>query len=253
MLQRSVEPATSKQPFVSTDTFLAVPTYVGFLGFILASLYEFSDLAVPGYMSCFIVFTGPNVSASLVVSILRSEDVGARAMARKDTNVHLLLLSKSEAKVINYFRLGVQMSASMGDSIDDLIEIACVDRFRFAQKQLAVARANLGRAKPSYRDALARAYYSMYHAARAVVFLVEKGDDHQEHSELPRHLPSDFPNRVQWENGLKNARLERNKADYDPYPKSDRAFMASAKGVTSAAIEFLKLAKGYLVKKGCTL
>lgn len=91
----------------------------------------------------------------------------------------------------------------------------------------------------------------MYHAVRALVFYTTGGDDHEAHSELPGHLPKDFSNRDVWENELKNARLERNKADYDPYPKGDHAFHKAAEDVVKKAATLLPLAKRYLAKKGC--
>jgi uncharacterized protein (UPF0332 family) len=93
----------------------------------------------------------------------------------------------------------------------------------------------------------------MYHAARAVVFFTYRGDDHQSHQDLPKQLPKDFAERVRWENDIKIARLERNRADYDPYPKSDKAFSQPAKLVLKNAQEFLPLAKRYLNGKGCKI
>jgi hypothetical protein len=93
----------------------------------------------------------------------------------------------------------------------------------------------------------------MYHAARAVVFFTEGGDDHEAHMELPKHLPKDFPDRDQWENEIKAARFERNRADYDPYPKSDGAFSAVARSSLATAERFLAVTRRYLVRKGCNV
>jgi uncharacterized protein (UPF0332 family) len=144
-------------------------------------------------------------------------------MARLPHN-HLLIISKGSAQSLNNFRLGVHITQTSGLGIDELLENAVKDRFRFASETLRNARWALTGAKPRHRVGLARAYYAMYHATRAVVFFCEKGDDHEAHSELPKHLPRDFPDRARWENDIKIARLERNRADYDPYPKSDAAF-----------------------------
>ena len=100
---------------------------------------------------------------------------------------------------------------------------------------------------------ITRSYYAMYHAARAVVFLVKKGDDHESHSTLPEHLPKDFPDRHAWHNELKNARFERNRADYDPYPKGERGFSGTAHATYHQADAFIKVARVYLRKKGCSL
>jgi len=112
------------------------------------------------------------------------------------------------------------------------------------------ARAALGRAKPSYRTAISRAYYAMYHTCRGLVFFDTQGDDHQEHSELPKHLPADFPARATWENTIKNARLERNRADYEPYPRRDASFAVRAKDVCRDFRDFRSATRAYLRGKG---
>jgi len=174
-------------------------------------------------------------------------------MATRLKGADLLHISKGHRETINHFRLGVHLSSISGLSIDELVEVVCKDRFGYARQTLACARWALNAPKPQYRVVLARAYYAMYHAGRAIVFYVERGDDHEAHLELPKHLPRDLPNRDQWENQLKNARLERNRADYDPYPKSDIAFRASAQTTFQAAENFLRAGKRYLVRKGCDL
>jgi uncharacterized protein (UPF0332 family) len=171
----------------------------------------------------------------------------------KLSNSDRLIVSKSDKRTLRNFRTGVHLSNIAGATIDDLAAIACKDRFGYARQVLGCARWALNNPRPQYRVALARSYYAMYHAARAVTFFIEGGDDHQEHSVLPGHIPGDFPNRAHWENELKNARLERNKADYDPYPKSDQAFAPSARSTLQSAENFLPVAKHYLLQKGCNL
>ncbi len=39
---------------------------------------------------------------------------------------------------------------------------------------------------PMRRVAVGRYYYAMYHAMRAVVYFRTPGDDHEQHSDLPR-------------------------------------------------------------------
>jgi uncharacterized protein (UPF0332 family) len=104
---------------------------------------------------------------------------------------------------------------------------------------------------PSYRTVLARSYYAIYHAARSVSYFAHRGDDHESHRDLPSHLPKDFPDRARWENDIKVARLERNRADYEPYPKGEVAFRASSEIILSSAKEFLPVARRYLKSKGC--
>ena len=109
-------------------------------------------------------------------------------MAAKLTNANLLQISKSNATTITNFRLGVHLSSTSGRSIDELTEAACRDRLAFARRTLSYARTTMRGAKPQYRVALARSYYAMYHAARAVVYFIKRGDDHEAHSELPKRL-----------------------------------------------------------------
>jgi uncharacterized protein (UPF0332 family) len=172
-------------------------------------------------------------------------------MAQRPSNSELLLICKGDAKSIQNFGFGIYAHNKYGHDLDALLEQATRDRFQFAQENLKWARSALSGSDPKFRMGLARAYYAMYHAARAVVFLVERGDDFQAHSELPKHLPQNFPNRAQWENNLKNARLERNRADYDPYPKADRTFSDASKLILQSAENFLPLARRYLVQRGC--
>ena len=93
----------------------------------------------------------------------------------------------------------------------------------------------------------------MYHAARSVVFFVHKGDDHESHQDVPKNLPKDFLDRARWENEIKTARLERNRADYDPYPKGDRSFFGPSQSVLQSAEDFLPVARAYLKRKGCKI
>lgn len=172
-------------------------------------------------------------------------------MAPRALHQDLLHVSKSPMRTLSAYKAGVSLEQRTGFPIDQLREMACRDRYRFARAQLSMARQLLRSATPEHRLALGRGYYAMYHAVRALVFFTTGGDDHEAHSELPGHLPKDFTNRDVWENELKNARLERNKADYDPYPKGDRLFQKAALDVVNKAEKLLPLAKRYLAKRGC--
>ncbi|SRR6266851_1616488 len=174
-------------------------------------------------------------------------------MASHLPNNHLLLISKGDAKTIGHLGFGMHVLTVSGLGIDQLVENATKDRVKLAQENLRYSRRAMNLPQPMYRVALARAYYAMYHAARTVVFFIERGDDYEAHLKLPKHIPKDFPNRNQWENDLKTARLERNRADYDPYPKSDRAFGPVASSTLLTAESFLPIARGYLVRKGCRI
>ncbi len=91
----------------------------------------------------------------------------------------------------------------------------------------------------------------MYHAMRAAAFVYHDGDDHESHSDLPLHVPPDFPNSANWQNELKNARLMRNAADYDPYPRADSFWQPRADAIKTLADDLLRATRVYLQGKGC--
>lgn len=174
-------------------------------------------------------------------------------MAVRLTNEALLRISKAPQHAINDFRFGVHIESTSRLTIDQLKDNACRDRYFLARQTLQMARWANRPPRPRYRIVLARAYYAMYHAARVVVYHQTGGDDYEDHKALPTRLPRDFPDRDQWENDIKSARFERNRADYDPYPKTDRAFAVSSKEVLEDAKRFLPLVRTYMLRKGCPL
>ncbi|PPT84501.1 hypothetical protein XarbCFBP8149_19440 [Xanthomonas arboricola] len=89
----------------------------------------------------------------------------------------------------------------------------------------------------------------MYHAARAATFMSYGGDDHEQHTVLPSKLPKDFPDAAQHQNSLKNARFERNRADYDPYPRSDDDFSEAAATLVADATLIVSTTRKYLSTK----
>ncbi|WP_280433060.1 HEPN domain-containing protein [Nocardia brasiliensis] len=102
----------------------------------------------------------------------------------------------------------------------------------------------------NYRSAISRHYYAMYHAARAIVFAEEKGDDHEKHNVLPRHLPPSMSNVGQYENELTNARLLRNQADYDIYPSGDAAWEVEARSLAVIAAGFVNAFEHFALTNG---
>lgn len=167
----------------------------------------------------------------------------------KITEGELLLISKASQETLKGFSQGVQLSVRSGKSIDELKARVAMDRLRLAGMHLKAAY-SAARAQPAQqRAAISRAYYSMYHAARAATYLAIGGDDHEQHSVLPGKLPADFPKSDEWKNKLKDARLERNRADYDPYPGGDVEFGDTAKRLVEDARSFMKLARAYLRTK----
>jgi uncharacterized protein (UPF0332 family) len=165
------------------------------------------------------------------------------------TQNELLLISKASQEKLKNFAQGASLCERSGESISDLRKRAAKDRIKLARLHLKDARKLLKAKPPLARGATSRAYYSMYHAARAVAYISFGGDDHESHSALPMKMPDDFPDVAAWKIKLKDARLERNRADYDPYPKSDRAFQGPARQMLLDAQELVSKAETYIVSK----
>jgi len=163
----------------------------------------------------------------------------------------LLRVSEATSKEATLWREGANLERVTGKTIDVLRLEAAVDRWRLAD-EFRIRADKFSRAKPARtRDAISRYYYSMYHAMRAAAYVFHGGDDHQEHRVLPGKTPPDFPNASYWENRLKDAREIRNRADYDPYPKSAASWSRIGAGLESDCRQLLADAKSYLVGKGC--
>lgn len=162
-------------------------------------------------------------------------------------------LIKLEKSRIALIKNGVRIEQVCGRPIDDLVIVGCVARFGLAKNFFDAAR-RLRRMKPAlHRNSISRSYYSMYHSARAISYLMTPGDDHQEHKDLHKGIPEDFPNREQWQNDLKGARLQRNEADYEPYPSVEAEFGDVSRTQLAVAADFLAVSELYLRGKGCPL
>ena len=85
------------------------------------------------------------------------------------------------------------------------------------------------------------------------MFVGHQGDDYEQHSKLPRNIPDDFPSGPIWQNILKDARDVRNRADYEPYPKSNTAWNFNALNLKKNADQLLSTSRNYLQTKGCIL
>lgn len=173
-------------------------------------------------------------------------------MSRRLTAQDALFVSESQKRKLSEFRAGVCLEDRTGYTVDEIVGRVTLDRIRFGVRLLNSAQRLLLLRPPEYRQTTSRGYYAMYHIVRAVVFFVVGGDDHEKHSALPDHIPSDFPNHALWQNKLKNARLERNRADYEPYPIYDKSFETAARTVVSETEALLPIARAYLRRKGCT-
>ena len=168
---------------------------------------------------------------------------------RKVSAHELLFVSKSNKEKLDALAAGAALVSRTGYGIAQLRAKAALDRLALAWAMLNAAE--IAAKSKLHRAAVSRAYYSMYHAFRATTFYVFGGDDHEKHSDLPSKLPQDFPNRATWENALKSARLERNRADYDPYPKSDAKFEPVAMTIVTDVRSLMPIIKRYLKQKGC--
>lgn len=168
-------------------------------------------------------------------------------------NNRLIRLVEGTSEQINYWKEGVSLQKDSGRTIPELINRTAADRWYFAYEHRHNANKLLKSKPPLYRSAISRYYYSMYHAMRACVFVFHGGDDYQEHGKLPLHIPSDFPSEANWQNMLRNARVLRNRADYEPYPKSNVAWKQDALDLKKDADLLLSQARTYLENKGCIL
>jgi uncharacterized protein (UPF0332 family) len=163
----------------------------------------------------------------------------------------LLRVSKSKRQTLAGFKEGIYLQATTGRPIDELREQACADRLGLAVGFQAMADRLMRTRPPMYRAAVGRYYYAMYHAMRAVVFYSVEGDDHEQHSDVPSKVPHDFPRLGFWQNELKDARLRRNEADYDPYPDQDATFRDAGRHLARQCGDLLTEARRYLQTKGC--
>lgn len=173
-------------------------------------------------------------------------------MAKKRTAFQAQLASLSElsANRIRDLKYGTVLTAQTGYTIAELIEKVALDRVALGALLHREARAAMERSPPSFRNSISRSYYSMYQTFRGVVFYVTQGDDYEKHSILAQHIPDDFPGSPYWENALKTARLERNKADYEPYPRNDSQFEVQARAIYADSYRLRSAALTYLRSKG---
>jgi uncharacterized protein (UPF0332 family) len=163
----------------------------------------------------------------------------------------LLRVTKARKATIADWAYGAYAVTAARGSLDELRHRVAVDRLGLARESLEGGNVALAASLPRYRDAISRYYYAMYHGMRAVSFFVHGGDDHEQHSELPQHVPVDFPSASLWSNALKSARERRNAADYDPYPKTSNLWRADAATLQADARQLLPAARAYLRLKGC--
>lgn len=159
-------------------------------------------------------------------------------------------VAKAQKNDLDMLRRGVYFERESKKDIDHLLLKTAADRLILSKGFLGVATTMLRARSPHYRTVIGRSYYAIYHSLRAVTYVTYGGDDHQSHSKLPGKLPEDFPDRERWSNSAKQARLVRNEADYEPYPKSNVSFKDKAFRVYDDAKELRPIVEKYLAKKG---
>lgn len=163
----------------------------------------------------------------------------------------LVHIGKAKAHLIAAWKEGVSLYTETGEPIDALLLGVAAARLRLARQHHRAGLELSAMPRPRYRDAVSRYYYSMYHALRSAAYVYHMGDDHESHTELPKHIPGDFPGGGDWANKLKSARETRNRADYDPYPSNDGAWKQEAGDLRSDADNLLVAVRSYLRSKGC--
>lgn len=142
------------------------------------------------------------------------------------------------------------LPASIGRNFrtNDLLRQIVSDRLELAGDHLRTADTLVQLA--AFRSSISRYYYAMYHGARAICFGYHKGDNYQKHSVLPNNLPLNFPNIARWANELNNARLVRNMADYDLYPRASSDWQNDSVSLSVAASEFLAECENFAMSAG---
>jgi uncharacterized protein (UPF0332 family) len=160
-------------------------------------------------------------------------------------------IAQATQELIKAWKEGVSTEVDAGSTIDDLLRIGAAARWRLALIHRTHANVLRTSEPPRSRSAVSRYYYSMYQAMRACMFLFYQGDDYQDHAKLYLNIPNDFPSASHWQGKLKDARLARNRADYDPYPSGEKTWQTIAAILKTDADLLLKEARQYLKNRGC--
>ncbi|MFF3754827.1 HEPN domain-containing protein [Streptomyces sp. NPDC002018] len=157
----------------------------------------------------------------------------------------LLHISTSKSAVISAIPAG---GGRYPFPIAQVMQQVVVDRLLLAGEHLRAGDHLLFSAQ--YRSAISRHYYAMYHAARAIVFAENRGDDYERHNILPRNLPPTLLNSPTRESELTDARLLRNQADYDAYPLNETEWESDARTLAVTAANFLQASESFASTNG---
>lgn len=160
-------------------------------------------------------------------------------------------ITKLAAHDAELLREGVSHESALARTLADLSMQVVADRMTLAMAFLDMGDVCKRSRHDLARSAISRYYYAMYHAMRAVSYSFFGGDDHEKHTELgDKGVPKDFPNRAAAKNDLRDARLTRNEADYEPYPSAPTYFKAAESRLSSMAHAFVNDARAYVRAKG---
>jgi len=159
-------------------------------------------------------------------------------------------VTKATQPQFKFVALALDHIAPVGAGVTELADAVVADRLALSKTHLMSAERLLRLRPPEVRGATSRAYYSLYHAARACIFHFRRGDFDQ-HADVVSKLPDDLPQVDTWRNRIKDAREQRNECDYSPYPKQG-CTKAEASKVVQTAREFIDGVEAYLVARGWT-
>jgi hypothetical protein len=174
-------------------------------------------------------------------------------MAKPLGHKRLNRIAAVRTEQLQQWKEGCSIERDSGLPLDDLLTVAAAARYKLALYHARRAARLYSGSQPQYRGAIGAYYYALYHALRACAFVHHQGDDHQEHSALPQYLPPDLPQGVSWATELKEARLIRNRADYEPYPSREADWKSDAFGLKQTLHVAMPLLRMYLKQKGCPL
>jgi uncharacterized protein (UPF0332 family) len=172
-------------------------------------------------------------------------------MALSASEDRLQRITKAPKNTLVLLKEGVSIESTLARQLDDAMDQTVADRLDLADEFLDMAE-RLYRSKTDMsRPAIARYYYAMYHAMRAVAYQNHGGDDHEQHTVLPaKGVPNDYPNKDLASNELKDARTLRNEADYEQYPVTRSYFKSAATDLRPKAKAFVSAARQYVTSKG---
>lgn len=172
-------------------------------------------------------------------------------MALSADEDRLQRITKAPKNTLVLLKEGVSIESALAQTLEEAMDRTVADRLDLADDFLDMAERLYRSRSDMSRPAIARYYYAMYHAMRAVSFQSHGGDDHEQHTVLPaKGVPKDYPAQALASNELKDARALRNEADYEQYPITRSYFKSAATDLRPKAKAFVSTARQYVTSKG---